>query len=353
MRIVQKGIVMIEALKPHLADIWLLHMGFFLLYYAVSDGLDLGVGMISLFSKSSRERATLMGSIRSNWHGNQSWLIILAGMLFGAFPTFYAIVFSALYIPILIMLFGLVFRGVAFEFHDHSERKRLWEISFGYGSLIVSIAQGLALGAILSGNITVENGHFTGGPWAWLNPFGLLVAAGVLIGYSMLGANYLLMKTAGELQERSYRIAWGTSIVTLLVSLSVHAWVAFRYPHVGERWTTYPWMLLIDGFSLLAAAAYIALLVCIKKRREVAPIFLNAAIVVFSFTALSIGLYPYMIPNASSDGVTVAELAAAPETLMFMLYFSVVAVPVILVYTSYEYWVYRGKTDAGLEEGVD
>ncbi len=334
---------MFEALRPYLPDIWLLMMAFFLLYYAITDGLDLGVGMISIRSKESEERGTMMGTIRSNWHSNQTWLVILGGMLFGAFPVFYGVILSGLYIPILVMLFGLLLRGVSFEMREHSEYKGLWDAFFGGGSLIASLAQGFALGGILSGYFIVENGDFAASHWGWLNPYSLLVTIGVLIGYVMLGANYLIMKTEGELQDKAYRIAWTTSLIVAPISIAVHIWTMFKYPYVYQKWTTFPDLYLLGGLTLAAAFIFIALLVSLKKRREVAPVFLNAALVIFSFAAVSVGLYPYMIPSIHG-GIPVDEVAASPDTLMFMLYVSAVVLPIVLIYTSYEFWIYRGKT---------
>ena len=336
-----------EWLQPYLPEIWLAHMGFFLLYYAVSDGLDLGIGILCLFYRSPERRSLLMGSIRSNWHGNQTWLVILAGMLFGAFPLFYAVVFSALYIPLLAMLFGLIFRGVAFEFRDHSERRRVWEAAFAWGSLLTAAAQGFAFGAILSGRITVQDGRFSGGPFDWLDPYAALVTVGVLVGYTMLGSNYLILKTEGPVQRSGYRIAWGTSLATLAIAVAVHVWTIYRFDHVAARWSRTPEAFFIGGTAALAAVAYILMLVGLKRRQTAAPLFFNATVVVLSFGATSLALYPEMIPSVSGPGLTVQEAAAAPQALMFMLYVSMVALPVIVTYTSYEYWVFRGKTKEG------
>ncbi len=346
---------MLETLGPYLPTIWLVHMGFFLLYYAISDGIDLGVGMIALRGRSSEERGTLMGSIRSNWHGNQTWLVILGGMLFGAFPAFYALAFSAFYIPILVMLFGMVFRGIAFEFRDHSENRRRWERSFAWGSVVTALAQGFALGGILSGAMRVEHGEFVGGPWDWLNLYSAWVTVGVLAGYTMLGANYLVMKTQGDLQERSRRTAFTASAVTLGVAATVHLWTALRFPFALQRWGSFPGGLLVGGLTLLAAGAFAAVFVALHRRRETLPAFFNALVIVFSFCALSVVYYPHMVPSLDTPPVTVHVLAAAPSSLMFMLMVAAVALPIIVGYTSYEYWVYRGKTErdmSGLEESM-
>jgi len=340
----------VDFLQPYLDDIWLAHMWFFLLYYAISDGLDLGVGILSLFSRSTTEVGILMGSIRGSWHGNQTWLVILAGMLFGAFPLFYAVVFSALYIPLLLMLFGLVLRGVAFEFRDHSRRKRLWARSFGWGSLIIAASQGLGFGALISGAITVEKGVYSGGPWAWFNPFSALFAVGVVVGFAMLGSNYLILKTVGGLQEKSRRISRLTSAIVLCISAGTHIWSLFRFPYIAEKWTVIPWNLLLGGLTFLAVLSFGSILLGLRKRWEIAPAFFNALVIVFSFSALSVGFYPYMIPWTPEGGIKVSEAAAAPESLMFMLYFSIVALPVIIVYTSYEYWNFRGKTSQSPEQ---
>ena len=333
-----------EFLSPYLDDIWLLHMAFFLLAYAISDGVDLGVGMISLLSSSDAERELLMGTLKSNWHGNQTWLIILAGMLFGAFPMFYAIVFSAMYIPILIMLFGLVIRGVSFEFSGHSKNPRRWLVSFGIGSLIAATAQGFALGGLLSGRIHVQGGAYVGGGFDWLDPFAMVVTAGVLMGYAMLGASYLIMKTKGKTQEKSYRYAFRFAVPVAAISLCVHVWTLIRYPYILRKWTEFPYFFYMGGLAVLSVAAFFLFLISLFRHREKALMIWNALLVVFSFTALSVGFYPYMIPGIEGTSITVSEAATSEDTLLFMLVVSAIFVPIILAYTTYEYWVFRGKT---------
>jgi len=333
-----------ENLTAYLPDIWLQLIAFFLLYYAVTDGADLGVGIWSFISREPQEGQAMMASVSSIWHGNQTWLVILGGMLFGAFPKFYAILLSALYIPIIVMLFGLILRGVSFEFHERSERKTLWCNIFGVGSLIVTVAQGFALGGLLGG-LRVEGGRFVGSVWDWISPYGVFVAAGVVAGYMMLGANYLIVRTSGPLQKKSYRLAVYSSLATLLVSAGVHLWTTVRYPMMAQKWTAAArWPLLLLGFGTIAA--FILYLRALAQRRHLTPFLLNAAIIIFSFAGLSIGLYPNMIPGVVS-AFTVYEAAASPKTLFFMLVSTAVLLPVILSYTAYNYWVFRGKTDEG------
>jgi len=333
-----------QTLTAHLPDIWLLLIGFFLLYYAVADGADLGVGMWSLLSRHPGERQAMMNSVGNLWHGSQTWLVILGGMLFGAFPNFYAILLSSLYIPIVIMLFGLILRGVSFEFHERSEHKNFWCRIFGIGSLIVTIAQGFALGGLLGG-LQVTGGRFTGSVWGWLSSYGIFIAAGVAAGYLMLGASFLVARTSGQLQEKSYRLAIRSGLLTLAISVGVHFWTSARYPHMAEKWASgarLPLGLLISATVI----AFVLYFVTLRSRHwQRAPLALNAAILVFSFSALSLGLYPHMIPGVVTSPLTVYQAAASSKTLFFMLASTAVLLPIILTYTAYNYWVFRGKTD--------
>ena len=331
-----------EQWGPFLADIWLFLIGFFLLYYAVTDGADLGVGMLSLFRDDER-RGFMMSTLHATWHGNQTWLVLLGGMMFGAFPVFYSLVLSSLYIPMAVMLIGLIFRGVAFEFRENSSHKVGWGLSFGLGSLVVTLAQGFALGGLLGG-LDVQNGEFVGGIWDWFSPFSILVTAGVVAGYVMLGANYLIMKTVGEFQDRSFRLARSASIATLLVAVAVHVWTVARYPYIAQKWTSYPDLRYVAPFPILTVLAVVMYFRALQKRREVAPLLWNAAIILFSFIGLSTEMYPSMIPHVISPGVTVTHAAASPPTLVFMLIVTAFLIPVILMYTTYEFWVFRGKT---------
>ncbi len=338
-----------ETITPLLPDIWLQLIGFFLLYYAVTDGADLGVGIWALISSDQEERRALMNSVGNIWHSNQTWLVILGGMLFGAFPNFYSILLSALYIPIIVMLFGLILRGVSFEFLEHSERKNPWRLVFGLGSLIVTLAQGFALGGLLGG-LDIREGRFIGSVWGWWSPYGAFIAAGVAIGYLMLGTNYLIARTTGKLQSKYYRLATYVGLLTLLVSMGVHFWTASRYPQMAQKWTTEArWPLFL--LSIAAVGAFLLYFLSLRQRRHLAPLLLNAAIIVLSFTGLSIGLYPQMIPGVITSVLTVREAAASDQTLSFMLVTTAIILPVILFYTAYNYWVFRGKTDRGYPDG--
>jgi cytochrome d ubiquinol oxidase subunit II len=327
-----------------LAVVWLVIIGFFLLYYSVSDGLGLGVGILCLFSRREEDRKVMMESLGYIWHTNQTWLVVVGGMLFGAFPVFYSILFSALYIPAVLMLLGLIFRGISIDFHEHSRSKRLWAVTFGAGSLVAAIAQGFALGGLLAG-IHVKDGRFVGGVWDWVSPLAFLVTLGVVIGYLMLGTNYLILKTEGDLQRRSFRLSFVFSVLTFILSIAVYSWMNLLYPHAAHKWISSPAVYYVSVLPFLTGLGFFMVLRSLYKRRETAPLVWNAITVALGFGGLSVSLYPHMMPHVVSP-VTVEQAAASPSTLIFMFVVTGLLLPVILFYTTYTYRVFRGKVTA-------
>jgi cytochrome bd ubiquinol oxidase subunit II len=330
-----------EWLDAHVVQIWFMIIGFFVLYYAVADGLDLGVGIIALFARNEETKSTLMASLRSIWQDNQTWLVVLGGMLFGAFPLFYSVVLSAFYVPIIVMLFGLIMRGVAIEFHDHAGNPRLANLSFGLGSLITAVSQGFTLGGIFYG-IPMDGHTFTGTIWSWLHPYSIVFTSGVVAGYIMLGANFLIMKTKGEISERSVVRSFTAALATLLISLIIYVWTILRHPYIAQKWLSMPDLIYVAIFPVLALVAFGMYLRELLRRSETAPFVWNAIIVISSFTGISIGFYPYIIPNI----VTIQDAAASsPRTLIFMLAAILIFLPLILVYIGYKNWLFRGKVE--------
>ena len=327
-----------DPVQLFLGDIWFFLVGLILVFYVVLDGFDLGVGVLSLFACDEERRGTMMHSLGTVWDANETWLVVLGGALFGAFPMVYAVALHALYIPITLMLFGLIFRGVAFEFHAHAERKAAWGIAFGLGSFIAAAMQGLALGGIISG-IQVANGNFNGGIWDWLNPFAVLVAVGVLAGYALLGATYLIMKTCDELQQRSYRRARYAAWLMLAAALGVTVWTPLQYPQVISKWFSFPTFYYIGLLPLGAALAFAMLLRSLNRHFERAPFFWSLAIFLFSFAGLAISLYPNLLPPS----VTIASAAASAKTLVFMLSGIGMLIPIMIIYNGYQYLVFSGK----------
>jgi cytochrome d ubiquinol oxidase subunit II len=324
-----------------LADVWLLIIGFLLVLAVVLDGFGLGVGLLAL-AAGPRRRAVMMDSLEHVWVPNQTWLVVLGGMLFGAFPRFYGVVLSALYLPLLLMLLGLIVRAVAFEFRAQAADKAPWGIAFAAASLAASAGEGLALGGLLGG-LPVRDGRFVGGAWDWFSPLALLVAAGVGCGYALLGAGFLVYKTAGEVQERAWRQARVASWLVPAAALAVNVRLAARYPHVAGKWAWGPDLAGVAAFPLLALLAFVVLQLSLRARRsEATPFVAGAVLVLAVFAGASVALYPYMIPPF--DTVDVA--AASPKTLRFMLVATVVLLPVMLGYNLYQVRVFRGKIGA-------
>jgi cytochrome d ubiquinol oxidase subunit II len=312
--------------------VWFAVIGLILLLYVVLDGFDLGAGILSLFAnRDERHKSAAARSLGSVWEANETWLVILGGALFGAFPPAYSIVLHALYIPILAMLAGLILR-------DHAADKTPWNLAFGVGSLLAALAQGFALGALIQG-MTVSGHQFKGTIWDWLSPFSTLVAAGVVAGYSLLGATYLILKTEGSLQIRSARRARAAAVSMLGAAIGVSLWTPFLHGYIAEKWldpATWYWL---APLPILAAFCFAMLWRALNRRRERAPFFWSLGIFVTSFAGLAASLYPYLIPPA----LGVAEAASSRDTLMFMLVGIGTVLPVVWVYNGYQYSVFAGK----------
>jgi len=330
-----------DPIQLFLGEIWFFLVGLILVLYVVLDGFDLGVGVLSLFACDEDRRGIMMASLGSVWDANETWLVLLGGALFGAFPLAYGVALHALYIPIMAMLFGLIFRGVAFEFHEYARRKMMWGVAFSIGSLLAAVSQGFALGAIVGG-IAVANGRFVGGVWDWLSPFSILVAVGVVFGYALLGATYLIIKTEGEIQQRCFRRAAWAATLMLLAGIGVTGATPMMHPSVAAKWFSYPGVYYLSLLPLSAGAAFFMLMRSLHKRYERAPFFWSLGIFLLSFAGLAISLYPRLVPSS----ITIANAAASSKTLIFMLTGIGMLLPVMLIYNGYQYLVFRGKVNA-------
>jgi cytochrome d ubiquinol oxidase subunit II len=321
-----------------LADIWFFMLGFLLVLYVLLDGFDLGVGMLSLFAGDER-REIMMTSLSSVWDANETWLVLLGGVLFGAFPLVYGIVLHALYIPIMLMLLGLILRGVAFEFREHARTKWPWNLAFCGGSFLAAGSQGLALGAWVEG-IPVVDGAFAGLARDAFSPFSVIVAMGVIVGYSLLGATYLIMKTEGPLQRHSVHWARVAGWQMMLVAGLVTLWTPLINEHIAEKWLTPPYHFSVP--PLFALFAFGMLLRALRRGYEKAPFFWSIGIFLASFTGLATSLYPYLIPPT----ITLHQAASSSHTLVFMLAGIGLLMPIMMIYNGYQYLVFRGKVRA-------
>lgn len=322
--------------------IWAALIAFAVLAYVILDGFDLGVGILFPLVKGKTNRDEMMNSVAPVWDGNETWLVLGGGGLFAVFPLAYAIILPALYAPVLAMLLALVFRGVAFEFRWKTKRGQfLWDWAFAGGSTIAAFAQGIMLGALVQG-IPVANRAYAGGWWDWLTPFSLFTGIALVIGYALLGATWLIWKTENHVQRRAYGIAFIVGPVTLLLIGIVSLWTPFLSDIYWQRWFSWPQLALVVPVPLAVLAAAFVLMKGLTERREASPFFASLALFVLCFIGLGISFYPHIVPMS----VTIWDAAAPAESLGFLLVGAAVLVPIILAYTGYAYWVFRGKVNS-------
>jgi cytochrome d ubiquinol oxidase subunit II len=321
------------------ALIWAGLIAFAVLAYVVLDGFDLGVGILFPFVKGSTNRDQMMNSVAPLWDGNETWLILGGGGLFAVFPLAYAVIMPALYIPIFTMLLALVFRGVAFEFRWKSQGKRnFWDVSFAFGSTVAAFAQGLALGGLVEG-IAVDGRAYAGGAWDWLSPFSIMTGFALLIGYALLGSTWLILKTEGEVYDKAKTFAKRLVWLLLASIVVVSVWTPMLHEHFGQKWSSWPEVLYTVPVPILLLACAWALLSGIKNDHSLQPYLATVGLFVLSYIGLVISFFPYIVPSS----VTLWDAAAPDESLKFLMVGSVVLIPMILTYTAYAYWVFRGK----------
>ena len=322
-----------------LTIVWAFIIIFAVFVYVVMDGFDLGIGILFPGFKVGPQRDTAMNSIAPVWDGNETWLVLGGGGLLAAFPLAYGVIFSALYAPIIAMLLALIFRGVAFEFRWRDPAHRaFWDMAFAGGSFVAALSQGIVLGALLQG-IQVSGRAYGGGWWDWLTPFSVMTGVSVVVGYTLLGATWLIFKTEGDLQCLAARIAWWSGAATLAAIVAVSLATPFLEAAYYQRWFSFPNILLAAPVPILVALCSAAFVRSLKSGRELAPFLLTLVIFLLSFIGLVISIYPYVIPGA----VTIWQAATDRSSQVFMLIGTLIIMPMILGYTGWAYWVFRGK----------
>lgn len=324
--------------------VWFLIVGLFLVFYVVLDGFDLGVGMLSLTAGEKR-RALMMTSLSTIWDANESWLVVVVGTLFGAFPLAYGVILSALYVPMIAMLFGLILRAVAFEFHELSRNKRPWGLAFGFGSALAALSQGFVLGALITG--AVPEAGTEAGVWEWFTPYSALVAAGVASGYALLGATYLVIKTEGEIQGHFRRLAGVIAAIVLLAAAAITVYTPLRFPWVARKWFSVPGLYYYAAPVVVALGAFFMLFRSLRRAFEVTPFVWSLVIFASSFTGLATTLFPFIVPGS----LTAYQAAAETNTLVFMLSMVSFFIPIMIAYNAYQYVVFLGKVQAGAHYG--
>jgi cytochrome d ubiquinol oxidase subunit II len=328
-----------------LPTIWAALIAFAVLAYVVLDGFDLGIGILFPMFPEKADRDLMTNTIAPVWDGNETWLVLGGGGLMAVFPLAYATILPALYMPLIMMLLALIFRGVAFEFRFRTTRWRgVWDWGFMLGSMVAAITQGIALGALVQG-IAVADRQYAGGWWDWLSPFSLLTGLAVLVGYALLGACWLIYKTGGSVQEKARRLALPAGIATIALIGVVSLWTPFLEPIYFERWFGWPTAFFSAFVPLLIAVCAFALWHGLNTERQLQPFLAALGLFVLSYVGIGISFYPFIVPGA----LTIQEAAGPDSSLAFLLVGAVVLIPMILGYTAYAYWVFRGKIDP--EEG--
>ncbi len=309
--------------------------------YVTLDGFDLGVGILFPFAPSDRCRDRMMGSIAPFWDGNETWLVLGGGGLFAVFPMAYSILMPAFYIPITLMLLGLILRGVSFEFRfkETQKSRRIWDYTFHFGSLLAALTQGMMLGAFVQG-VEVDGRTFSGGEFDWLSAYSVMTGIAVVCGYGLLGATWLIMKTEDVTQEWARKCAkYLFGYVGLFMAL-----VSISMPLMDDRimklWFTLPNFLFLQILPLLSIIIFIVLWLDLKRQHENRPFFLSLGIFLMNYIGLGISIYPWLVPF----DVTFRQAAAAPESQSLLLAGTVVLLPMVLAYTGYCYYVFRGKS---------
>jgi cytochrome d ubiquinol oxidase subunit II len=324
-----------------LAIFWAAVIAFAILVYVLLDGFDLGVGILFGTTRDQGFRATMMSAIAPFWDGNETWLVLIGASLFGAFPMIYAIFLPAFYLPVALLLFGLIFRGVAFEFRDRAAGMRcLWDWGFFLGSVLAAFVQGAAIGTMVQ-ELPVVDGRFAGGSFIWLTPFSILCGVGLVIGYALLGAAWLVLKTDGALRDWAYRrIGWLLAgVIAFLVVAFVFA--LGKHLRVMERWFEAPWLLV---FPAIGALATYGLCRGVQRQRDRLPYAMTVVIFLSAYLTMVGSFWPYMIPFS----VTIQAAAAPTSSLEFMFYGAgIVVFPIVLIYTVAVYWIFRGKVRDG------
>jgi cytochrome d ubiquinol oxidase subunit II len=320
----------------HLALFWAAVIACSILLYVVLDGFDLGVGVLFGTTRSEAHRVRMMNAIAPFWDGNETWLVVTGAALYAAFPDVYAVFLSAFYFPVLLLLFGLIFRGIAFEFRFRSERMRgVWDWGFFLGSTVVAFVQGTAVGAMMRG-IPVADGQYAGGPFGWLHPFAILAGIGLVLGYALLGAGWLVLKSEGELRDWAHRrIRWLAAGVLAVLFLAFA--LTFDYSVLARSdLLLRPWGLMFPAIAVLALAV---IMVGVRRQHDRLPFAMTGLFFLAAFLTLVVMFWPYMIPYS----VTIASAAAPEASLQFLFYGGIAVLPVIAAYTIGVYWVFRGK----------
>ena len=327
-----------------LVPVWTLVLAVGVFLYVLLDGFDLGVGILYGFAPDRHSRNLVMNSIAPVWDGNETWLVLGGVALVAAFPLAFAIILPAVYFPMILMLLALVFRGVAFEFRFRdAERRTFWDHAFCYGSALGAFAQGVVLGAFIQG-FEVDGRHFAGGSFDCFTPFSILTGVALMFGYALLGAGWLVLKTEGPLQAMARRLGRYAFLGVLVAVVAVSLWTPFVHPAIAERWFSWPNIAFLAPVPIVTALVALAEWRALSGRSEAAPFVWAVVLFVMSYLGIAISLFPMIVPYK----YTIWDAASSEATQAFLLIGVLILLPVILLYTAWSYWVFRGKVRADI-----
>ncbi|HZT26718.1 MAG TPA: cytochrome d ubiquinol oxidase subunit II [Pseudolabrys sp.] len=322
-----------------LVPLWTVLLGLAVFYYVVFDGFDLGVGILYGFVPNEEERGIAMNSIAPIWDGNETWLVFGGLGLLAAFPVAFSIIIPAVYFPLLIMLLALVFRGVAFEFRfKHPGLRRFWDRAFHVGSVLATYAQGVVLGTFIQG-FKVNGTQFGGTSLDWVTPFALLVGLALIFGYSLLGAGWLVLKTEGELQQWARRAGLVSLVLVLLAILGVSIWTPLENAGIAQRWFSWPNIGFLVPVPIITTMLAITEWYALTHRYELLPFMAAIGLFLMSFIGIAISLWPMIVPYQ----FTLWQASSSSSTQAFLLIGTLFLLPIIIMYTAWSYWVFRGK----------
>jgi cytochrome bd ubiquinol oxidase subunit II len=322
--------------------IWAAIIGFGVFLYVMLDGFDLGIGLIFPFFDREGERQVMLNTVAPVWDGNETWMVLGGACLYAVFPVAYSVLLPATYLPIIAMLCGLIFRGVAFEIRAKARRtQHLWDLAFIAGSGVATFAQGVILGTLLQG-IDVRDGRYAGGPFDWFSPFNLFTGMGLLVTYATLGCGWLLIKTDGELHRRMRVLMRPLTFALAATIAIVSVWTILGQPAVAGRWFALPDLFFFLPVPVLVAACVAGIFVALRRGAEHAPFLLTLAILFLGYTGFIISIFPNIIPPS----LTIWQASAPRSSQVFTLVGAAIIIPVILTYSALSYWVFRGKVRA-------
>lgn len=323
--------------------IWAIIILFGIMMYIMMDGFDLGIGLLYPFFTAKEDRDVMMNTIAPVWDGNETWLVLGGAGLLAAFPLAYSVILSAFYMPIILMLLALILRGVAFEFRFKAleHERHFWDKSFIIGSVAATFFQGVVLGAYIQG-IYVVDGVYAGGPLDWITPFSIFTGFGLIMTYSLLGVTWIIMKTSGELQAKSYLLARIMAFVLLAFILAVSVWTPLFNSAIFERWFTIPNILWLSPVPLMVAIVFYKLQKALTNKLHVSPFVYSLGLVFLGYLGLGISIWPNIVP----PNISIYEASSPPQSLGFALVGAIIIIPLILLYTAWGYFVFRGKVSA-------